>query len=173
LGVPKSLEPLADFIDREFLRPHDTDITGAMVVGLKEQGIPVALTLTILGAETSLGDPELGGELISGGHYNFGCLKYSPTPSPWGALATGKVKVRGVDWFSFPDAATGMKAWGLYISQGPTWNPGYYLKTYPNWPDLVSVYYGSDVKDFHVYLRHVEQLYAKFSGGLKAAGFES
>jgi hypothetical protein len=33
------------------------------------------------------------------------------------------------------------------------------------------VYYGNLVKDFSVYLRHVEQLYAKFSGGLKAAGF--
>lgn len=167
------MTPLAEFIDREYLRPHNSVFTGAMVVALKDEfGIPVALTLTILGAETSLGDPVLGGELISGGHNNFGCMKWSAASTPWGALATGKVKIRGIDWYSFPDAETGMRAWGLYISQGPTWNPGYYLKTYPKWEDFCAVYYGSDVKDFHVYLRHVEQLYAKFSGGLKAVGFD-
>ena len=169
MGVPKSLEPLADFIDREFLRPHDTDITGAMIVGLKEEfGIPVCLTLTVLGAESSLGDPAMGGELAR--QHNYGCIK-TAVVGPWDKTANGRVIVRGIAWWTWPDAETGMKAWGMYISQGPSFNPGYYLQAYPDWEKFCSVYYGSGVEDYHVYLRHVESLYEKFSSRLRVAGF--
>ncbi len=142
-----------------------------MIVGLRDtMGIPVVMTLTILGAETSLGDPALGGPIVKA--YNWGCLKAGSTDTPWGALSNGTVEIRGVKWFRFPSPEVGMRAWGLYIAHGPTWNPGYYLKSYPNWEDIAAVYYGSGVQDYSVYLRHLEQLAAKFSGKLKAGGYE-
>ncbi len=141
-----------------------------MIVGLQEEfGIPVVMTLTILGAESSLGDPRLGGE--SAKNHNYGCLKYGGTQTPWGALSSGKATFKGADWYVFPDAATGVRAWGLYISQGPTWKPGFYLRSYPNWEDIAAVYYGESVAGFADYLENLRGLANKFSTGLRLAGF--
>jgi hypothetical protein len=141
-----------------------------MIVGLQEEfSVPVVMSLTILGAETSLGDPRLGGE--SAKNHNYGCLKYMGPDTPWGALSSGKAVIKGTEWYVFPDAATGIRAWGIYISQGPTWSPGLYLRAYPQWEDIAAVYYGKAIEDYHVYLGNLEKLAAKFSSGLRAAGF--
>jgi len=131
----------------------------------------VVLTLTILGAETSLGDPDLGGDLIRSGSCNYGCMKYAGRDTPWGALSSGKVRVAGADWYTFPSPEVGMRAWGLLIAHGPTWKPGFYLSVYPDWGDIASVYFGKDVAGFAEYVAGLKDQSAKFSKALKDAGF--
>lgn len=141
-----------------------------MLVKLQEElGVPVLMSLTILGAETSLGDPNLGGQSVL--NYNYGCLKWMGTNTPWGALSSGKDTFKGDDWYVFPDAATGVWAWGLYITKGPTWNPGYYLQVYPDWRKVAALYYGDKVAGYEDYVANLTSLYSKFTAELRKAGF--
>jgi hypothetical protein len=159
----------AAMMDAEFLVPHDSEITGAVVQQIwRTYGIAPHILLSILGAETSLGDPVLGGKLISGESHNYGCLRYfkAASSTPWGSLATGTMKVAGKDWLVFPDMATGMKAWALYITQGPLASPGYYMRCFRDnrgWPAaFASTYYGRNVSGYWTYVANLKALDAKF-----------
>lgn len=143
-----------------------------MVVDLYwDKAISPIMTLCVLGAESSLGDPKLGGELITGGSHNYGCIHYMGTETPWGALSSGKMTVRGIDWYKWPTPEVGMEAWGLYIKHGPSWKPGYYMSVYPNWVEFSVVYYGAEVEGFQDYVHHLQELDGKFRRGLRSAGF--
>jgi hypothetical protein len=159
----------AAMMDAEFLRPHHSEITGAIVQQIwRTYGIAPHITLSILAAETSLGDPVQGGRLISGGSHNYGCIRafagYGATP--WGALATGTVRVAGKDWLAWPDMQTGMTAWALYITQGPRSSPGYYMRVFANergwYTSFGSVYFGSGVAGYSGYVANLRALDAKF-----------
>ncbi len=156
-------------MDAEFFAPHNSEITGAWVHNIyRWYGIPPHILLAIMGAETSLGDPVLGGRLISEGHYNYGCIRafanYSVTK--WGMLATGTVRVAGKDWLAFPSMEMGMMALGRYLKVGPASNPGYYLRTFRDnrgWPEAVaSVYYDRNIPGFWAYVANLKALDAKF-----------
>lgn len=144
-----------------------------MVTAVQDEfGIPPVLTLTILGAETSLGDPILGGDLIRSGSHNYGCLKYMGETTRWGVFSDGEINVRGVDWYTFPTPAVGVRAWAIYMKFGPASDPGYYLHAYPDWRKLAKVYYGEGVPGYEDYVTHLEQLANKFSTQIKAAGYD-
>ncbi len=105
---------LAAFMDTHLFRPHSSPVTGAMVIqNAHWYGIPPLPQLVIMAAETSLGDPRLGGVLAQ--NNNFGCLRYHGSDTPWGLLSDERIWVAGKDWYSFPSPAVGMAAWGRYL----------------------------------------------------------
>lgn len=143
---------LAAFMDTRLFAPRNSPITGEMVIQNAEwYGIPVIAQLVILAAETALGDPKAGGELAR--NYNFGCLRFGRTDSPWGELSDGKVTVAGSDWYSFPSPSVGMMAFGRYLKAGVK---GHYVgcltATPIDWRRFASVYYGENVGGFEAYV---------------------
>lgn len=158
-------ETLAQYIDRTVLRQHHTEITGNMVLKVKEwYGVEPLWTLVILGAETSLGDPA-GGELVK--VHNFGCMKafkgYQKTK--WGMLASGTVDVAGMTWLAFPDAWTGMTAWGRLIKVE-------YLSLLRTGGVQAAAgkYYGVTVPGYTEYLANIRKLETAFKARLAAYG---
>lgn len=154
----------AAMIDGEWLQPHNSEITGAMVQNVwRWYGVPPHILLSIIAAESSMGDPVLGGRLISEGHHNYGCLRFGIHPK-CDELATGCVTVGGKDWYSFPSMQNGMMALGRYLKVGPTSNPGYYMRCFASnrgWCEpFARVYYGAKVPRFAAYvetLRRTDQ----------------
>jgi hypothetical protein len=168
-------ETEAQMIDRVFLRPHHSTADGEMVVAIRTwYGIPPAVTLTIWGAETSMGDPKLGGTLAR--VYNFGCLRSGPTTTPWGKLASGTITVAGKRWWRFPDAWAGAAAWGRHCKVGPTSSPGFYrdrlTQTPPDWRGWAEKYYGRSVPGFEAYLANILKINARVLEKARAAGFD-
>lgn len=152
-----------EFIETNWLRPHRSAITGEMIIGLYETyKIPIVATLAILGAETSLGDLTGMGGILAERH-NYGCIRAS-VKGPWADSADGTVTVRGTDWWTWPDAATGMDAWGQYLS---TRHDGLYMKCIAagDYRGLAAVYYGEDVAGYEAYvsgiLERVKHIRAK------------
>lgn len=118
-----------------------------MILSLERYGIKPLWALVILGAETSLGDPLMGGELAV--RNNFGCIKAS-VKGAWADTADGTVNIRGKDWWTWPDAFFGIHAWGTYLSS--RFN-GEYIKMLAddNWVGFAHVYYGIATKGCAAY----------------------
>jgi len=129
-----------------------------MIVWLRDvYQIPILATLVILGAETSLGDlTGQGGPLAESN--NFGCIK-AASKGAWADTAGPPVTVRGTEWHTWPDAQTGMDAWGVYLS---TYGGGVYLELLraDKWLNFANIYYGADVAGFAAYM---EDLLARVS----------
>ncbi len=142
LVVPASATTATQFMDRSLFKPHQSPITGAMVVNNgKWYGTEVLPQLVILTAETSLGDPGLGGELAR--RYNFGCLRYRSVPTQWGVLANGKVTVAGKEWYTFPNAQVGMVAFGRFLKLGQGGVLKKALSSHPyDWKTFARAYFG-------------------------------
>lgn len=163
----------AEFIQETFLRPHNSRITADMVLKMRDwYGIEPLWTLTILGAETSIADPKLGGRLVK--YNNFGCIRSGSEKTKWGQLANGTIVVGGKRWWTYPDPWVGMAAWGRLIKVGPTSNPGYYLERLKagDWQGWASVYYGSTVPGFKDYLANILKIACSFRAKAHAAGFD-
>jgi len=173
MGVTQTMTE-AQFIQTTFLDPHNSKITGEMVVSMRSwYGIAPLWTLTILGAETSLGDtdPKVGGRLV--GANNFGCIKSGDKSTPWGRLSTGTILVGGKRWWIYPSAWVGMAAWGRLIKVGPSFSPGYYLDHLKagDWRGFAEMYYGKNVGGFETYLANILKIEASFKAKANAAGF--
>ena len=134
---------LSQFMDRALFKPHNSPITGAMVINnARWYGVDVLPQLVILAAETSLGDPRLGGELVR--RNNFGCLGYRNTPTKWGALANGKVVVAGRTWYTFATPQAGVMALGRYLKIGRGGVLRLALDDPPyDWVAFAKAYYGN------------------------------
>ncbi len=132
-------------------------------------GIPPLSQLVIMAAETSLGDPALGGSLAR--HNNFGCMRYSSTDTPWGQLSDARISVAGKDWYSFPTPEAGMTAFGRYLKSGVN---GFYVSILdspnPDWHRFAAVYYGSSVSGFSSYVSRLYAIQASFRAQAKASG---
>jgi hypothetical protein len=168
--------PPAQMMAAEWFGPHASEVTGEMVQAVwRWYGIPPHILLTIMAAETSLGDPALGGRLISEGHNNYGCIKWMGAETKWGCLASGSVIVAGKTWYSFPDAWTGIAALGRYLKVGPGGNPGYYLRCFyadHDWYEaFAAVYYGRTVSGYSAYLRNIRALDARFCATARKHGW--
>jgi len=155
-------EALASFMDMYLFRPHNSPVTGLMVLQNAEwYGIPPLAQLVIMAAETSLGDPRLGG--IVARHFNFGCMRYHGTNNAWGPLSNGRIWAAGKDWYSFPSAQAGMVAWGRYLKAGVN---GAYLpilkSSEPNWERFASIYYGRGVSGFSSYVARLNSIENRF-----------
>ncbi len=155
----------AEMIDAEFLDPHNSPITGEMVQNVwRWYNIPPHILLSIIGAETSMGDPILGGRLISDGHNNFGCLRYGIHPK-CDELSNGSVRVAGKDWYSFPTMTAGMMALGRYLKIGPAGNPGYYSRCFRDnrgwYESFAAVYYGRNIPGYWAYVARLKAIDAK------------
>lgn len=177
IAVPAQAQETEEaMIDRLFLRPHHSLATGDMVTALARwYGIPPAVTLTIWGAETSMGDPNLGGKLAR--VYNFGCMRSSSNKNtPWGELASGTVRVAGKSWWVFPSAWAGAAAWGRHCKIGPTSQPGFYrdrlTRTPPDWRGWAEKYYGKNVAGFEKYLANIQKINKRVLEKAHAAGFD-
>jgi hypothetical protein len=152
-----------DFIQAEILAPHDSVMTGEMVMAIERwYGVPAHITIAIWGAESSLGDPDLGGRLVS--VYNVGCIRAFSgwQDTKWGCLARGTIQVAGKTWLAFSDAWAGAMAWGRYMKVGVN---GYYRAyfdssawTYP----IARVYYGEGVPGFGDYLANLRAIDNKY-----------
>jgi len=175
-------ETEAQFIQRTYLAPHHSKIDANMVLSLRDwYGIPPLWTLTIAGAESSVGDPKLGGRLV--GFNNFFCIRFGDHTTKWGSLSVDNtplhkplpaVTVGGRKWFQFPSAWSGMVAWGRLIKVGPACAPGYYMDCIRK-NDLESfaeMYYGRDVPGFAAYLDNVHRIWNSFQGKANAAGYD-
>lgn len=159
-------ETEAAMIDRVFLQPHHSPITGAMVVSLREwYGIQPLWTLSILGAETSMGDPVLGGRLV--GYNNFGCMRAGDATTKWGMLASGTVSVAGRVWWRFPSPLIGMMAWGRLIKLEylPLLQQGGVSGAYGK-------YYGREVAGFATHLAELRQIEKSVAAKARAAGWD-
>ncbi len=153
---------LATFMDTYLFRPHSSPVTGAMVLqNAHWYGIPPLPQLVIMAAETSLGDPRLGGAVAQSN--NFGCLRYHGSDTPWGQLADGRIWVAGRDWYSFPSPAVGMAAFGRYLKSAMD---GLYVPLLsaeqPLWEEFAAVYYGRGVSGFGSYLDRLRAIESSF-----------
>ncbi len=152
----------AAFMDTYLFKPRNSPISGEMVIQNEEwYGIPALSQLVIMAAETSLGDPKLGGSLAR--HYNFGCLRYHGSDTAWGALASDTIWVAGKDWYAFATPQIGMVAFGRYLKTGAN---GHYLpiltQTDPDWAGFAAVYYGRYVAGFSSYVDRLHTLEHRF-----------
>jgi hypothetical protein len=153
-----------EFLEANWLRPHKSEITGEMIVRLRDvYQIPILATLAILGAETSLGDlTGMGGKLAEEA-CNYGGIKCHAI-GPWSETATGRITIRGSDWWTWPDAQTGMDAWGKYLSLR---NDGIYMRCLESddFAALSGIYFGADVAGYDAYrediLKRVQNIRAK------------
>jgi hypothetical protein len=155
-------QALATFMDAHLFQPHSSPITGAMVVqNARWYGIPPLSQLVIIAAETSLGDPRLGGALAR--NNNFGCLRYHGSDTPWGQLSDGRIWVAGKDWYSFPSPAVGMAAFGRYLKSAVD---GRYLPMLtadnPLWEEFAAIYYGRGVSGFSSYVDRLHAIERRF-----------
>lgn len=168
---PARAASTADFLDSEFFVPHNSPITGQMVVNnWRWYGIDVLPQLVIMAAETSLGDPRLGGSLVQSN--NFGCIRYRGTDSKWGELSNGRVWAAGKDWYSFPTPGLGMMGFGRYLKVGLD---GFYLRVLDgpsyDWPAFAARYYGRNVAGYDRYVRNLYALDSRFRAKAIEAGF--
>ncbi len=171
LASPAFAANTAEFIDRDILRPHNSVITGDMLVdNWRWYGIDVLAQLVIVGAETSLGDPRLGGALVQAN--NFGCMRFHGADTRWGELSSGKVWVQGKDWYAFPSPEAGMMALGRYLKVGQN---GFYRVVLDgpayDWDSFAAVYYGRDVPGFERYVSNLRALERRFRQQADDAGF--
>jgi len=163
-------QALVAFMNKQLFEPHDSPLTGEMVLqNAAWYGIPSLAQLVILAAETSFGDPKQGGTLAR--HNNFGCLRYGGSDTPWGELAEGSVWVAGKEWYSFADPAVGMAAFGRYLKAAKN---GYFLSILqadrPDWGRFAAVYYGSTVPGFNAYVARLHSLEASLRERAAAHG---
>ncbi|MFH0915012.1 MAG: S-layer homology domain-containing protein [bacterium] len=153
---------LTAFMDAYLFQPHNSPVTGEMVLQNAEwYGVPPLSQLVIMAAETSLGDPKLGGALAR--RNNFGCMRYHGAGTPWGLLSDGRVWVAGKDWYSFATPALGMAAWGRYLKSAMD---GFYLpilgSAQPDWDRFAAVYYGRRVSGFNSYVNRLQAIETRF-----------
>ncbi len=168
---PAGAAGTADFLDSEFFEPHNSPITGEMVVNnWRWYGIDVLPQLVIMAAETSLGNPRLGGSLVQSN--NFGCMRYHGTDTKWGQLSDGRVWAAGKDWYSFPTPELGMMGFGRYLKVGLD---GFYLRALDgpsyDWPAFAARYYGRNVAGYDRYLRNLYAFDSRFRAKAAEAGF--
>lgn len=168
---PAAAASTAEFLDADILGPHDSPITGEMVVNnWRWYGIDVLPQLVIMAAETSLGDPRLGGSLVQSN--NFGCMRYHGSDTKWGELSDGRVWVAGKDWYSFPSPQLGMMGFGRYLKVGLD---GFYLRVLDgpsyDWPAFAARYYGRNVAGYDRYVRNLYALESRFRADAAQAGF--
>lgn len=164
----------AAMMDAEILGPHHSEITGEMVQNLwRWYGIPTNITLAIIGAETSMGDPDLGGPLVDA--HNYGCMRYGVGAVKVGELADGYVEVRGLKWWSFPTMEAGMMALGRYLKLGPTSQPGRYRQIFKkaDWFEaFAAIYYGREVPGFRQYVANLKAIYARVTAIARGHGWK-
>ncbi|MCL4553682.1 MAG: hypothetical protein M1565_00850, partial [Actinobacteria bacterium] len=83
----------AAFLDAEVLGPHHSVLQGSDLVYIwRVYGIDILDQLVITGAETSMGDPRLGGQLVR--ENNFGCLRNHGPDKPWAVWSDGVIWIR-------------------------------------------------------------------------------
>jgi hypothetical protein len=163
----------AAFLDAEVLATHHTAITGEMIVNdWRWYGIDVLPLLVILGAESSLGDPALGGGSVPA--YNYGNLKDGHPGAKWEALANGTWYCPGQGtYLTFPSPEIGVMAEGRYLKVGPSFDPGLYRRLFDqtpiDWAAFARVYYGVNVPGLEAYTANLYALDARFR--LRAASF--
>lgn len=127
----------------------------------------------VLAAESSLGDPVLGGVVVREG-FNVGSVKFRPRTianGRWWDMSTG-VSMEGErpgsgPWMRFPTADIGVDAWGLFLLTG-----GYVdALNGHRWEAFASRYFGADVPGFGTYVTDLEEKDARYTARLETGGY--
>jgi hypothetical protein len=165
----------AQFIDETWLKPHHSAITGDFLLdAARWYGLPARAMLTVMGAETSMGDPALGGHLVE--HNNFSCIRSYPgyQDTKWGKLANGTVWVAGKEWLSFPTMEAGVMAVGRLMKLGPRDSPGTYKRTLVDrdWPAFAHYWFGATVPGLTTYIANLRDIDATLAAKARKAGYE-
>lgn len=161
----------AAFVQTEILDPHHSVIEAVdMVACWRIYDIPVLDMLVILGAETSIGDPSLGGQLV--GVNNFGCVRAFSgwETTPWGAWANGTITIRSRQWLTWPSPEVGLYAWCRYIRRGVG---GAYpaILERGDWAAFARIYYGADVPGLETYTADLYAIQARMRALAGAHGY--
>jgi len=123
----------------------------------------------VLGCESSLGDPNLGGPIVTEGS-NFGSIKWrrrTESNAAYHDLSSGAMERRGSLWFTFPTPDVGTRAWGLFIA-----SEGYTAAlNAEDWPGFAARYYGEKVPGFKTYLQDMQAMAARFKARAAAYGW--
>jgi hypothetical protein len=171
------LETEAAMINRLWLKPHNSSITGDMLVGpnglRKVYGLEPLWVLAVTGAETSMGDPAQGGATARA--YNFGNIRSNTDrTSKWAALATGVITTSTGTWWAYPNAWAGITAIGRLLKAGPTSRPGYYLERLRagDWDGFYSTFHGADVPGYAANLANLKLIAATLRKKASAAGWK-
>lgn len=171
-AAPATAADPAEFLDSQIFGPHDSPITGEMVVNNSEwYGVDILPQLVILAVETSLGDPRLGGSLVESN--NFACMRYHGADTKWGQLSDGRTWVAGKDWYSFESPGLGMMAFGRYLKVGLD---GFYLRALAappyDWPAFAARYYGRNVAGYDRYVSNLYRFERIFRAKAARAGID-
>lgn len=169
--VPVQAQSTAAFLEEDILGPRDSRVPGDMVVNSwRWYGIDVLPQLVIMGAETSLGNPHLGGRLVQ--RNNFGCLRYHGPDTKWGVLSSGRAWVGGRDWYAFPSPEIGVMALGRYLKVGADGHYKEVLNGPPyDWESFAAVYYGRSVPGYWNYVERLRRLERSFRAEAAENGF--
>jgi hypothetical protein len=139
---------------------------------LELYGVPIVGQLCVLGNESSLGDPILGGP-ITAVACNYGNIRYrdrTPENAVWHDYSTGKMTGVGEGvWFTFPSPAIGMRAWGCFLKQsaGGAYIPLLRQKRYR---EFATTYYG-DKPGLDQYVADLEEKDARYTARLRDGGY--
>jgi len=128
--------------------------------------------LVVLAAESSLGDPVLGGVVVRVG-FNVGSIRWRPRSDSnyrWWDLSTGVPmdgERPGKQWVAFPSADVGVDAWGLFLVTG---NYVGELNA-RSWRSFAERYYSAAVPGFEQYVLDLERFAVLFAARLVGGGF--
>jgi peptidoglycan hydrolase CwlO-like protein len=164
----------AAFIERTFLIPRASVLTGAMVIDIwVRYGLSPAMSLTVLNAESGMGSRKWGGRLVTEAN-NFGCIKYRENP-PWLSwpppISHGKIKVGGAYWMTFPSVSEGLEAWARYIANGLGRDCYRPLMVAGDWVAFSNIYYGEGVPGQAKYIERLVGIYNVLKIQSSAAGY--
>jgi hypothetical protein len=164
----------AAFIERTFLVPRASVLTGQMVIDIwARYGISPAMSLTVLNAESGMGSRKWGGRLVTEAN-NFGCIKYRENP-PWlqwpPPISHGKIKVGSSYWMTFPSVSEGLEAWARYITNGLGRDCYRPLMLAGDWAGFANIYYGANVAGVATYIDRLAAIHNVLKVESSAAGY--
>jgi peptidoglycan hydrolase CwlO-like protein len=171
---PAEIAAQAAYIERTFLQPRGSILTGQMVMDVWiKYGISPAMSLTVLNAESGMGSLKWGGRLVTEAN-NFGCIRYRETTSwlQWPPpISHGKILVGGSYWMTFPSPSLGMEAWARCITYGCGRDCYRPLMRVGNWTAFADIYYGNGVPGEAKYIARLDYAWWLLTTSSRAAGY--
>jgi hypothetical protein len=147
LAAPHQHVFVADFIDKTFLEPVHSVLTGAMFVHNRDvHGIPIVDQMVLLKLESTLGCTSGGlhpsmSWAVAGN--NFGCVKWFQTrwTKDMGTVPPGRIWHWSSYWYKWDTPAQGMCGWARFVEH---WGSGWFLGRLKagDWNTVARVYNG-------------------------------
>lgn len=162
LAAPTNHLHVSDYIDKTFLEPVHSVLTGDMFVHNRDyHGIPIVDQLVLLKMESTLGASNWATNAN-----NFGCVKYFKARTIlFGKPVPNYIWHWGSRWYKFRTPKIGMCQWGRFIER---WGDGWFLGRLKagDWIAVARVYNGGST-----YAARCRALDIKYTAMFKAAGY--